>query len=561
MVAGITQSPSLNPRKVSARSGAVAEKVSHADKELKPSFMDKAKTLGGDAKIFGSFLLASGEESGANPVQKLLPLALIGVGVPALPALLFKNWVSTANAKLPDDPFWADIVSKLAYAFDPLFQAITIINLIISLLTPSPGRAITYGLLALANHFIAAPNNKKSLDNGVALRAINTEIQSLADELKTPNLTHERKEQIMVRLGELYKKEAEINKSNKAVQAWVQFFGNSIFNFIMSFSFLALIPTLSKSCRYTRVEKYNRESRYDKDNWPINFYAEHDLKKIIFGGAKNWDERKLGSYPKVFFEQLKIEIRSFKEVLLELKEGILNGERFQGTPFGRNKRVEEGVSEEKVEGLRIDGLKYALKQKEQKLGRNLKEGELAWFLWTNRLSQGLFPAATTAINAATRLSIFISALTAFFTLGIEAFAPKSNTVNNPSNSTLNGLTTQQNFVGNTALALTSGLTNVSRGLSAGTSIISSFNKDLLHFNGSVSGGFLGFGGLFSGLAMLADKGFNQPGIGLTLQFISSLLLWLSTGIGVTNRGFLIYHERELKKLNDIKPFERTQVKV
>ena len=527
MVAGIQAN--LKPKVVTSKSTSLAME--------RPNFIQ-------NAKIFGKFLLAPAEESGANPIQKLLPVGLIAFGLPALPALLFKNWVSTPNAKLPDNPFWADIVTKLAYASDFLFQGITFINLAIALLTPSPGRVLTYGLLALANQFIAGPNNKKSLDNGVALRTINEQIEIREDKLKDAKVSSEEKNKIKAELQELYKQEAEINKSNQTVKAWVQFFGNSIFNFILSFSFLAFVPTLSKSCRFTRVDRYNRESPYDK-KWDFILYNEHDLKKILFGGAKNYNDEILGSYPQAFLKQAKMELITFKETINEFIEGLKDGSKFQGTLVGRNKRVEQG------EGAYSNG-KYGLKQllekREAELGRPLNTWEKAGCLWANRLSEGLFPAITTSFNTIARMSIFISALTAFFAMGIDSFAPQNSSVANGGNSNLNGLT-NQNLIGTTALTVTSGLTNLSRGLSAGTNIISSYNNNILFTAGNISAGFLRGGGLLSGLSAIADKGFNQPGFGLTLQFISSLLLWIASGLGNINKGFSKYHQKEAEKLN------------
>ena len=531
MVAGIQAN--LKPKVVTSKSTSLAME--------RPNFIQ-------EAKIFGKFLLAPAEESGANPIQKLLPVGLIAFGLPALPALLFKNWVSTQNAKLPDNPFWADIVTKLAYAYDPLFQAITFINLAIAFLTPSPGRVVTYGLLALANQFIAGPNNKKSLDNGVALRAINEQIEIREDKLKDAKVSSEEKNKIKAELQELYKQEAEINKSNLETKSWIQFYGNSIYNFIMSFSFLASIPVLAKACRFTNLEPRGRTSAFDKEKWTPILYAEHDIKKILMGGAKVYDEdiregRVIeDSYLKVFGKQLKRELVTFKETLLELKENIIHPERSQATIFGRNKKLEAE-------------LKEIIEKKEEKLNRKLTEAELIRLSHVVRASGGLGPASMNALNVVTRMSIFASALTAFFTLGINAFAPKNSSIVNSNNSNLNGLTVQ-NILGTTALATSDGLTNTSRFLSGVSSVLTALNPGMGGINGGLSSGLMALGGGLSLGSVTADKLFNQPGFGLTLQFISALFLWLSSGFGNINKGFSNFHTKEVEKLNNIASFNR-----
>ena len=513
MVAGIQAN--LKPKVVTSKSTSLAME--------RPNFIQ-------EAKIFGKFLLAPAEESGANPIQKLLPVGLIAFGLPALPALLFKNWVSTQNAKLPDNPFWADIVTKLAYAYDPLFQAITFINLAIAFLTPSPGRVVTYGLLALANQFIAGPNNKKSLDNGVALRAINEQIEIREDKLKDAKVSSEEKNKIKAELQELYKQEAEINKSNLETKSWIQFYGNSVYNFIMSFSFLATIPVLAKACSFTK----NEHGEFD-NKWLSIVYTEHDFNKIWSGGAKNHHDLNLKSYPETFWKQAKMEILACKNALKELAQKLIDPTKSQATIFGRNEAVETE-------------LKKDIGKKEKALGRSLTNFERISTSYGLRWSGGMFPAGMNAVNVMVRLSIFASALTAFFTLGINAFAPKNSSVTAGGNSSLNGLT-NQNIIGTTALTTADGLTNTARFLSGISSVLTALNPSMLRVNGGLSLALLANGGAFSLASAIADKGFNQPGFGLTLQFISALLLWCSGGFGNIHKGFSNYHKKEVEKLN------------
>ena len=266
------------------------------------------------------------------------------------------------------------------------------------------------------------------------------------------------------------------------------------------------------------------------------------LDSTLYCHLINNHDLNLKSYPETFWKQAKMEILACKNALKELAQKLIDPTKSQATIFGRNEAVETE-------------LKKDIGKKEKALGRSLTNFERISTSYGLRWSGGMFPAGMNAVNVMVRLSIFASALTAFFTLGINAFAPKNSSIVNSNNSNLNGLTVQ-NILGTTALATSDGLTNTSRFLSGVSSVLTALNPGMGGINGGLSSGLMALGGGLSLGSVTADKLFNQPGFGLTLQFISALFLWLSSGFGNINKGFSNFHTKEVEKLNNIASFNR-----
>jgi hypothetical protein len=440
-----------------------------------------------------------------NNVQFWSAVTPIMVGPLTLLALMASNILKDPQSKMPKEKFWANFIEFLGKSYQPLFQALTLNNLIISLLQASPARALTYISLAVAN-FFSMQNEWSLIEISKKLCKLDAEISKLETQLAHLNSNDEKtrqlKKEIQNYLEELYNEEDYLYKQGSKLHAQIGFFGRVIYNSLMMFSFLFFLPQTSRTCRYETEKDPLKQGQF-VGQLPQGFKWDNIL------NGNPGPEGHIATTPPYFellMKRAKLEFWDCpKEVIKEFFSNLGDLGRAQGTLWGRNNAAEKLVRE-----------------------ANEKGGNPLLNRYRIRLASGLGPSLLTLFNVFARFGIIGTSLVAASQLGMAVFNRGSPF--DEKSHLENVIQDEKNPTGKMFLDMSNSLIWNARMLSGISGLLTSFNPSFLAMSGYPSMIVNAIGSGLTSLSALAGSNPQLASVDLFLQFAGSIFLFLTGGL-------------------------------
>lgn len=444
------------------------------------------------------------EERRINNLQLWSALTPIILGPLALIGLLSSNHLRDPNFKDSDDPkSWkTKFVKFMGKAYQPLFELLTINNLIISTLRQTPARMLTYLCLALYNP-VAWKNEWSMIDIVQSLKMKKAELQIKKALLSSYALKEEEKEELRKQVVLIETEISDLKQKAADLNAKIGFFGRVLYNVIMMFSFAYYFPETSRTCQYETEKQEGKVGKFT-GTIPSGYTWDHFLN----GHKGKSDKYTTDTYLKELSRRFKLEfIDCPREILKEFWTNLVDPKRAQGTLWGKNSVAEDQIS---------------------------KEGNTFLNRWRIRLSAGLLPSLLNLGNIFARVGIISSSLIAMSQYGMSVFNRDSSFDTNTQFEEFKA--DEANPLGKTAVKLSNSLIWDARMLSGISGLMIAFNPAFQGGSGVPAVWCQGLGGGLSIASALAGSNKSFSSLDLTLQFISTIFFFLGGAFTNLNSG-------------------------